>query len=219
MDKSNLELFKQAINEAVSNKFDNMAASCTEEIVCSEKHTLAMRTIVYGKTDTKRVWSPRMKRIIAILVAAALLLTSCGIIFRNEIREMFKELFASITFEGDESKVDTIDEIYELSYIPDGYYLKETIIRPLTVYYSFVNDNGENIKFEQRVLDGTDFTVDSEIGYSKIFEVQKYDVYYRENAENNTFIWKTDKYSFIIISNTKLSNDIVVQIFEGITIK
>lgn len=219
MDKSNLELFKQAINEAVSNKFDNMAASCTEEIVCSEKHTLAMRAIVYGKTDTKRVWSPRMKRIIAILVAAALLLTSCGIIFRNEIREMFKELFASITFEGDESKVDTIDEIYELSYIPDGYYLKETIIRPLTVYYSFVNDNGENIKFEQRVLDGTDFTVDSEIGYSKIFEVQKYDVYYRENAENNTFIWKTDKYSFIIISNTKLSNDIVVQIFEGITIK
>ena len=219
MDKSNLELFKQAINEAVSNKFDNMATSCTEEIVCSEKHTLAMRAIVYGKTDTKRVCSPRMKRIIAILVAAAVLLTSCGIIFRNEIREMFKELFASITFEGDESKVDTIDEIYELSYIPDGYYLKETIIRPLTVYYSFVNDNGENIKFEQRVLDGTDFTVDSEIGYSKIFEVQKYDVYYRENAENNTFIWKTDKYSFIIISNTKLSNDIVVQIFEGITIK
>ena len=98
MDKSNLELFKQAINEAVSNKFDNMATSCTEEIVCSEKHNLAMRAIVYGKTDTKRVWSPRMKRIIAILVAAALLLTSCGIIFRNEIREMFKELFASITF-------------------------------------------------------------------------------------------------------------------------
>lgn len=219
MDKSNLELFKQALNEAVSNKFDNMAASCTEEIVCSEKHNLAMQTIVYGKTNTKRVWSPRMKRIIAILVAAALLLTSCGIIFRNEIREVFKELFASITFEGDEARVDTIDEIYELSYIPDGYYLKETIIRPLTVYYSFVNDNGEIIKFEQRVLDGTDFTVDSEIGYSKVVEVQKYDVYFRENAENNTFIWKTDKYSFIIISNTKLSNDIVVQILEGITIK
>lgn len=219
MDKTNLELFKQALNEAVSNKFDNVAANCTEEIVCSERHKLAMRSIVYGKADTKRTWSPRMKRIIAILVAAALLLTSCGIIFRNEIREVFKELFASITFEGDEAKVDTIDEIYELSYIPDGYYLKETIIRPLTVYYSFVNDNGEIIKFEQRVLDGTDFTVDSEIGYSKVVEVQKYDVYFRENAENNTFIWKTDKYSFIIISNTKLSNDIVVQILEGITIK
>ena len=219
MDKSNLELFKQAINEAVSNKFDNMAASCTEEIVCSEKHTLAMRAIVYGKTDTKRVWSPRMKRIIAILVAAALLLTSCGIIFRNEIREMFKELFASITFEGDESKVDTIDEIYELSYIPDGYYLKETIIRPLTVYYSFVNDNGETIRFEQRIIEETDFTIDSENGYSKIIEIEKYDVYHRHNAEQSIYVWSDNKYSFFIISNTKLSNDIVVKILEGIIIK
>ena len=89
MDKTNLELFKQALTEAVSNKFDNIAANCTEEIACSEKHNLAMRAIVYGKTDTKRVWSPRMKRIIAILVAAALLLTSCGIIFRICIRCSF----------------------------------------------------------------------------------------------------------------------------------
>ena len=54
MDKSNLELFKQALDEAVSNKFDNMAANCTEEIVCSERHKLAMQAIVYGKGDTKR---------------------------------------------------------------------------------------------------------------------------------------------------------------------
>ena len=219
MDKTNLELFKQALTEAVSNKFDNIAANCTEEIACSEKHNLAMRAIVYGKTDTKRVWSPRMKRIIAILVAAALLLTSCGIIFRNEIREVFKELFASITFEGDELNVSTIEEVYELGYLPDGYYLKEEKIVQLRVSYTFVNNNGNYIIFEQRTMDGTDFTVDSEIGYSKILEVQKYDVYYRENAENNTFIWKTSKYSFIIISNTKLSNDIVVQILEGITKK
>ena len=55
MGKSNLELFKQALNEAVSNKFDKMADECTEEIVYSDRHKLAMRTIVYGKTDNKRV--------------------------------------------------------------------------------------------------------------------------------------------------------------------
>ena len=219
MDKTNLELFKQALTEAVSNKFDNMAANCTEEIVCSEKHNLAMRSIVYGKADTTRTWSPRMKRIVAIIVAAALLLTSCGIIFRNEIREVFKELFASITFEGNESNLSTIEEVYKLGYIPEGYYFEEEMITPLCIQRKFVNEKGDVIRFEQRVLDGTDFTVDSEIGYSKILEVQKYDVYYRENAENNTFIWKTNKYSFIIISNTKLSNDIVVQILEGITKK
>lgn len=219
MDKANLELFKQALTEAVSNKFDNIAANCTEEIVCSEKHNLAMRMIIYGKTDSKRVWSPKMKRIVAILVAAALLLTSCGIIFRNEIREVFKELFASITFEGDESKVDTIDEIYELSYIPDGYYLKETIIRPLTVYYSFVNDNGENIKFEQRIIDGTGFTIDSESGYSKINEIEKYTVYYRYTKALHSYIWNNNKYTFVIKSSTKLSNEELTKIINGITVR
>ena len=125
MDKSNLELFKQALNEAVSNKFDKMADECTEEIVYSEKHKLAMRTIVYGKADTKRVWSPKMKRIIAILIAAALLLTSCGIIFRNEIREIFKDFFVSLTYETDDMSEDMIEEVYTLSYVPEGYTLEK----------------------------------------------------------------------------------------------
>lgn len=219
MDKSNLELFKQAINEAVSNKFDNMAASCTEEIVCSEKHNLAMRAIVYGKTDTKRVWSPRMKRIIAILVAAALLLTSCGIIFRNEIREMFKELFASITFEGDESNISTIEEIYKPGYLPEGYFFEEEIITPLCIQNKYVSENGDIIRFEQRVLDGTDFTADSETGYSKLIEIENTDVYYRYNAKQNIYVWSDNNYSFFIISNTKLPNDIIVKIFKGITKK
>lgn len=219
MDKSNLELFKQAINEAVSNKFDNMAASCTEEIVCSEKHNLAMRAIVYGKTDTKRVWSPRMKRIIAILVAAALLLTSCGIIFHNEIREMFKELFASITFEGDESKANTIEDVYTLTYLPKGYYLEEKKIVPLRVSYSFINESGNVIKFDQRVLEGTDFTIDSESGYSKIIENEKYDVYFRTNNENYIFIWTDGKYSLSLISDMELSSEELIRILNGISMK
>ena len=219
MDKTNLELFKQALNEAVSNKFDNIAANCAEEIVCSEKHNLKMRAIVYGKTDAKRVWSPKMKRIVAILVAAALLLTSCGIIFRNEIREVFKELFASITFEGDESNISTIEEIYELGYLPEGYYFEEEIITPLCIQSKYVNENGDILRFEQRVLDGTDFTADSETGYSKLIEIENTDVYYRYNAKQNIYVWSDNNYSFFIISNTQLPNDIIVKMFKGITKK
>ena len=125
MDKSDLELFKQALNEAVSNKFDKMADECTEEIVYSERHKLAMRTIVYGKTDNKRVLSPKMRRIIAILIAVALLLTSCGIIFRNEIREIFKEFFVSLTYESNDEKDEMIEEVYTLGYLPEGYTLNK----------------------------------------------------------------------------------------------
>ena len=219
MDKTNLELFKQALNEAVSNKFDNIAANCTEEIACSEKHNLAMRTIVYGKTNTKHIWSPKMKRIIAILVAAALLLTSCGIIFRNEIREVFKEFFASITFDGDQSNINAIEEIYELGYLPEGYYFEEEIITPVRIQSKFINKNGSIIRFEQRVLDRTDFTIDSEIGYSKKLTINTYDIYYRSTETRHFYIWNDDSDSLYIISSTELQNEELIKIINGITVR
>lgn len=99
MKKSNLELFKRALNEAISEKFDDMAAECTEKIVCSEKHKIAMRTIIYGKIE-RRPWSLKKKMTVAILIAAALLLTGCGIIFRDEIRESFNNFYVSIACTG-----------------------------------------------------------------------------------------------------------------------
>ena len=219
MDKSNLELFKQALNEAVSNKFDKLAANCTEEIVCSEKHNLTMRTIIYGKTDSKRVWSPKMKRIVAILVAAALLLTSCAVIFRNEIREIVDEFFAKYVYSGDDNGVDTIEEVYELTYLPEGYYFEEEIITPLCIQSKFINEEGDIIRFEQRIIDGTGFTIDSESGYSKINEIEKYTVYYRYTKALHSYIWNNDKYTFIIKSSTELSNEELTKIINGITVR
>ena len=188
MDKSNLELFKQAISDGLSKKFDSVVNSYTDEIVCSEQHNLAMRTIVYGKADAKRTWSPKMKRIVAILVAAALLLTSCGIIFRNEIREIFEDVcdfFVAITYTKDNSYNTVIGEVYKLGYLPEGYSLSIENIRPLRVKYEFTNKNGDYIWFEQKTVDGTDFVVDNEDGYSHIKEIDTYEVYYRYTDKNH----------------------------------
>lgn len=216
MDKSNLELFKQAINEGLSEKFDSVVDNCTEEIVCSEQHELAMRTIVYGKADTKKTLSPRAKKIIAILVAAALLLTSCGIIFRNEIREVFEEFFVKLTYSGDGMGSDTIEEVYELTYLPEGYYLTDKQVRPLNIKWEYSNENNDMIKFEQRILNRSDFHVDSESGYSQIKEIEKFDVYYRKNSEQHFYVWNENKYSFCLISDLKISDDVLVEIINGI---
>ena len=218
MDK-NLELFKQAISEGLSNKFDSIANSCTEEIVCSEKHKLTMRTIVYGKIDTKRVPSPKARRIIAILVAAALLLTSCGIIFRDQIREIFEDLFVKVTYKDDLTEGETIEEVYTLTYIPDGYELEEEVINRLIVQYTYKNENDEFIVFEQRVLSSSDFVADSEGGYSKITEIEEYNVYYRLTGGQHIFILNNEKYTMNLISNEKLDNTELISIIEGITIK
>ena len=216
MDKSNLELFKQAISEGLSQKFDSVVNSYTDEIVCSEKHNIAMRTIVYGKANTRRAWSPKMKRIIAILVAAALLLTSCGIIFRNEIREIIDELFVKYVYSGDENSVDTIEEVYKLGYLPKGYSLKHELIRPIGTQYEFKNENGDFIWFEQRVWDGTDFTINSERGYSKIVEIEYYNVYYRYTETYHCYIWNDGKYSLSLRSNQNLSTEEIELIIREI---
>ena len=57
MDKTNEALFKQAINEALTNKFQRMADACDEEIVCSRRHRKAMRGVeitIGASTLTKR---------------------------------------------------------------------------------------------------------------------------------------------------------------------
>ena len=219
MDKSNLELFKQALNEAVSNKFDKIADECTEEIVYSERHKLAMRTIVYGKADTKRVWSPKMRRIIAILIAVALLLTSCGIIFRNEIREIFKDLFVSLTYEGEDTSDDMIEEIYVLGYVPEGYILEKENLSYTVVRYIYTNLSEESIRFEQRTKVGSDYYIDSESGYSKIEEIEEYAIYYRLVNNFHCYVWSDEKYSMKMKTSKQLSNDVLVLMLDGITIK
>ena len=216
MDESNLELFKQAISEGLSEKFDSVVDSCTEKIVCSEKHNIAMRTIVYGKANTKRTWSPRMKRIIAILIAAALLLTSCGIIFRDEIREIFEEFFVKLTYSGDGTESDTIEEVYELTYLPEGYTINNKKIEPLRASHIFINGNNDIIIFEQRVLDKSAFTVDIESGYSQIKEIEKYNIYYRLTKTYHHYIWNDGKYAFEIKSYQSLSIEELELMIKGV---
>ena len=215
MDKSNLELFKQAISDGLSKKFDSVVNSYTDEIVCSEQHNFAMRTMVYGKADAKRTWSPKMKRVVAILVAAALLLTSCGIIFRNEIREVFEEFFVKLTYSDDVTSGNIIEQIYELTYLPEGYHLIEKQERPLNIKWKYSNETNDMIKFEQHVLEGSEFAVDSESGYSQIKEIKEYDVYYRLTDKYHYYIWHKSKYSFIVNSTAPLSNEQIVLIIEG----
>ena len=219
MDKSNLELFKQALNEAVSNKFDKMADECTEEIVYSEKHKLSMRTIIYGKADTKRVWSPKMKSIIAILIAVALLLTSCGIIFRNEIREVFEEFFVKLTYDGDDESAESIKDVYCLGYVPEGYALKRESATDLYNKYKFENQNGDFIIFEQRAINLSEFYIDIEQGYSQINEIENYYIYYRLANGYHCYVWNYEDYNIKMKCSLQLSNDEIIKIIEGLTIK
>ena len=221
LDKSSFELFKQAIEEGLSYKFDSIADSYTEDIVCSEKHKLAMRTIVYGKLENapeKKQRRLKSKYIIAIIVAAALLLTSCGIIFRHKIREIIREYYVSLNYGEDASYGKMIEDVYTLTYIPEGYVLENEMISSLRVEYKYTNQNGNVFYFRQRPLNSVS-NIDSEKGESQLLTVQEYDIYCRFVDGIHFYLYCDQKYVLNFKSNAPLSDDVIASIIEGIEIK
>lgn len=219
MDKTNEELFKQAINEALTNKFQRMADACDEEIVYSSRHRKAMRAIVSGKTPRK----PLSTKMIAILVAAAvLLLAGCAIIYRDEIRGFItniREIFIELRFEEGEQKSREIEEIYELTYIPEGYSLEEKYITRMRVEYVFIGLDSNYVRFIQQSLDASSFHIDSEHSDNTVLDIGNYTIYTRKTGDTFYYLWNDGKYAFKLISSESLSNDNLLLIIDGLKIQ
>lgn len=218
-NKTNQELFKQALVEGVNRRLDREIAACDEEIAYSRRHIKAMTRIVNGKTPRK----PLSTKMIAILVAAAiLLLAGCAIIYRNEIRDFItdvQEFFVKVTFDAGESESRVIEEVYELTYIPDGYEIESEYIYKYMVQIVIRDSRGDKIKFTQRPLDNSSFMVDVEHGYDEIFSVGDYRIYYQEADGINCYIWNDGKYAFKLNSTEELSLQMLKQIINGIKTK
>ena len=222
MNKTNEELFKQAINEALTNKFQRMADACDEEIVCSRRHKKSMRAIINGKTPRKPMTTMN-RRVVAILVAAVLLLLAgCAIIYRDQIREFvtdIREFFVKVSFSEGDNESRNIDEIYELTYLPEGYTLKEERINRIGIEHIFTNDEGKKIKFIQQALDNTSFSVDSEHGDTVVIEIKDYTVYSRKTGDTYYYLWNDGKYAFKLITIEELSHNQLLLIINGLKIK
>ncbi len=219
MDKTNEELFKQAINEALTNKFQRMADACDEEIVCSRHHRKAMRAIISGKTPRK----PLSTKMIAILVAAAiLLLAGCAIIYRDEIRGFIteiKEFFVEIKFDEGNDESRNIEDIYELTYVPEGYVLERQNILKRTTEYIFVDSEGNKLKFVQQPLDNSSFAVDIEHDYDISMRIGQYAIYYRYTNTTYSYIWNDGKHALKLNSTNELSLKELESLIIGIKTK
>lgn len=218
-NNDNLELFKKAVEEGLLNKIDSIANGCNEEVVCSEKHRLAIRTIMYGKIEKHKKLSPKTRRIIAILVAAALILTSCGIIFRDEMRMIFKEFYVSVVSSENDVKGQLIEEIYEPSYIPEGYILEEEAVSMSEVYYAYYNSEGEMLTFSQSPLNGTIYNYDTENSTTTPIVIDGITFYHTIATIREYYLWNDGKYVFEISSSAGLSTDELKLMINGLKIK
>ena len=219
MDKTNIELFKQALIEGINRRIDRDIAACEENVVCSRKHNKAMARILKGKTPSK----PINRKMIAILVAASiLLLAGCAIIYHDEIRGFLtdvSEFFVKVTFDEGESEIKQIEEVYELTYVPNDYTLEEQTITSLWVQYIFEDEKGNVIRFIQQPLDASNFYIDSEHDYDNVFSLDQYTIYYRQTNGTYSYIWNDGKYALKLNSTNELSLQELEMIINGIKVK
>lgn len=215
-----MDLFKQAIREALDKKIDEAINSENETLDVSKKHKIAMRTILRGKIPTEGKVSAKRVRIIAIVAIIALLLASCAVIYREEIgklRVKILEKYDLIT-SSDKETYAAIEEIYELTYIPDGYELKNSSVLPRTVVYEYNDADGNRLILNQNVIDKNLYHIDNENGEREIITVNNFSIYYRQSSEQHIFLWNNEKYVFLLCSDINFSTDELTKIIEGVKI-
>ena len=99
------------------------------------------------------------------------------------------------------------------------YVLDKEILTSVYVRYEFINESGEMLCFEQRALARSDYYIDSESGYSKIEDIKEYEIYYRFTGKNHHYALSDGKYSMKIKSSTKLSNEDIILMLDGLATK
>lgn len=217
-------LFKKAILEGISKKYEKELSLNQETVNCSEKHYSKMNEILNrGETYEKNKKFNRHTWI-AILIAAALLLTSCSVyIFREQIFDFIEEIYdkyIKVSY-NEEQKGDgeTIEEVYAVNYVPEGYELKEEISNPLMVYYMWENAAGETIVFEQFNLSSSEFLLDGEQGSTMIFEHNQLKIYCRQIDNSYYYIWSDGYYAITVNSSVELDKNELIKMIDNIEIK
>ncbi len=218
------KIFKTAILEGLSQRFEEEMETCTEDANCSSAHYRKMSDILGFTVSRPKKYSRIPKKaIVAIIVAAILLLTACtAYVFRNEIAGWIEQVY-----DGDIAKLSNveenngsmmIEENYSLGFVPDGYKLTKENSSPTCVEEIFNDDNGNRIIFRQRPLSAYDINVNAEGNDSIQINCGGNEIYFKDTKLGCTYIWKNEKYYFSITSSDEIGLDALEKMLDSISI-
>ena len=219
MNGSDRKRFVQALAEGIADKYDAEIKSFNENANCSNSHYRKLSDILGYKLIPR---GKSIKRtLIAIILAAAMLLTGCTVYYcRHEIRDFFVdfyEQFIKLTFDKSQrGENEVITDAYFPSYMPQAYELKNEVITPIMVIYEYADLKGNTITFEQFLLDGSDYLLDLEAGNTEILTMGNQRIYHRYTGDLFHYVWNNGYYGFTINSTEKLEDAELYKIINHI---
>lgn len=214
------DMFKEALLEAMAQRYEDELSAIDDEnkIICSKKHYLKLSNILgFNVGNTKKI----SKRILAGILIAALLLTGCAAyIYRNEIKELFVEIYEKhmrLTYDND-SKTTMDNNVlipYKADYVPEGYELVKESISPIHASYEWQDSDGNVLILHQKGFDSAGFYFDVEHGADEIIIYEQYKIYCRKYDGAFFCIWNDGDYALSLDSTVEFSQDELLKIIKG----
>ena len=162
-------------------------------------------------------------RRVAGIAAAMLIAFSCAMTVkavRETVVEVFTniyEKFVEIIFgEDDIAKApDTIETVYTLGFIPDGYEMDRFFIGRDTTNMTWKNENGDRLVLSQGILDGS-FIMDTEEADYHIIEWNNKKIACTEKYGTKYFFWNSDEYEFSLIISSNISEEEAIALIDSL---
>ena len=218
MYEAEKRLFGQALADAISQKLDEELRECKETAACSRVHRKCIQYMIrYGESPKARKIS---KRTLALIIAAALLLTGCAALVRDQIAGFFMTILE--TRNVLESPVDVseypkiIEEKRIPRVLPEGYELVEETFTDCSLYITWKNDLGELLTYSQTAHEALHVGVDNEHGEWVEKEICGVRVLFYDHLDGEIqFLWM-DEYVYHIYSSQRLSQQEIANIIQNV---
>ena len=218
MYEAEKRLFGQALADVISKKLDEELRECKETAACSRVHSRCVKyTVKYGEAPKVRKIS---KRTIVLIIAAALLLTGCAILVRDQIAGFFMTILE--TRNVLESPVDiteypkTIEEKRIPQVLPEGYELVEEVFTGRTLDMTWRNASGELLFYGQMVHETFHTSIDNEHGEWVEKEICGVRVLFYEHSNGEIqFLWM-DEYVYHVYSSRRHSQQEIENIIQNV---
>lgn len=218
-----LAKLKEAFKEINRREYENLHVDDAEEVVPSPDYLRRMRRLIREQKRTSRFPRAVRSRVAAIAIALVVIVT-CSMTV-SAIREPIVEFFTNIYerfvecffCEDDmEEAPSTIETVYVLGTVPDGYVMDEMVVGDLGIQFTWINENGEKLILSQVVLNGYS-TLDAEESSYRIAERNGKKIAYTEKHGIRNYFWNFDGYAFMLTASGALPEEDVLVLIDSLT--
>lgn len=212
-------LLSEMLAESLCEDYDEIIRTSGMTADCSEEQKQRIRDTVYGKKPARINWSNAWKIAVALL-GVLIALTGCafGVWLGNKVAGFIEYVYEEYIYLDTENEDRAIiEDVYELTYVPEGFELLEKTITPNMIFYKWKNTTGNKLKFTQTPT-YVQFYIDIENEFTLLLEYSNTTIYYRTTEYSHFYIWCNDKNTFKMICTIPLDNTEIMKILDGMII-